>query len=302
VMKIYDWYCQGLSASSDNHRRTVVGEIDAQIPSVIACAANSAHDHRDSANPLSAGGLQAIALTRATWTGVNFGRRPDRFASPSDATPGAAHQRRRHLRTVSSQIPSRRAIWALASPAAATRTISARVTRRCSVRPARVIRSNSRRCEPVKAIRSVLFGDILALHDEFPLVTPDSPVTRWMVVNDTPIRQDHHHGRTARVDENVPATAAVRPRANECPQLAGVDVRFRGAFAYVTAHMPDTEPMPLMRLRYGGSAARWGFALYLASKDGYQDSVLPSGDLAGAPEDALDTAGGLYLGDPTAWT
>jgi hypothetical protein len=43
-------------------------------------------------------------------------------------------------------------------------------------------------------------------------------------------------------------------------------------------------------------------AIYLASKDGYEDSVLPTGDLAGAPEDALDTACGLYLGDPTAWT
>ena len=62
------------------------------------------------------------------------------------------------------------------------------------------------------------------------------------------------------------------------PQLAGVDVRFRGAFAYVTANMPDGDSMPLMRLRYGGSAARWGFAVYLASKDGYQDSVLPTGD------------------------
>jgi len=85
------------------------------------------------------------------------------------------------------------------------------------------------------------------------------------------------------------------------PQLAGVDVRFRGAFAYVTANMPDGDSMPLMRLRYGGSGARWGFAVYLASKDGYEDSVLPTGDLAGAPEDALDTACGLYLGDPTAW-
>ena len=56
------------------------------------------------------------------------------------------------------------------------------------------------------------------------------------------------------------------------PQLAGVDVRFRGAFAYVTATMPDGDSMPLMRLRYGGSAARWGFAVYLASKDGYEDS------------------------------
>src|SRR6478672_2588313 len=34
------------------------------------------------------------------------------------------------------------------------------------------------------------------------------------------------------------------------PQLSGVDVRFRGAFAYVTGELPDGEPMPLMRLRY----------------------------------------------------
>jgi hypothetical protein len=52
------------------------------------------------------------------------------------------------------------------------------------------------------------------------------------------------------------------------PQLAGIDVRFRGAFAYVTARLPDGDTMPLMRLRYGGSAARWGFAIYLASKNG----------------------------------
>ena len=31
-------------------------------------------------------------------------------------------------------------------------------------------------------------------------------------------------------------------------------------------------------------------------------SVLPTGHTAGTPEDALDTACGLYLGDPTAWT
>ena len=122
-----------------------------------------------------------------------------------------------------------------------------------------------------------------------------------MVVTDTPIRQDHDHGRTAHVDENVPEQRLSARARDRWPQLAGVDVRFRGAFAYVTATMPDGDSMPLMRLRYGGSAARWGFAVYLASKDGYEDSVLPTGDLAGAPEDALDTACGLYLGDPTAW-
>ena len=84
------------------------------------------------------------------------------------------------------------------------------------------------------------------------------------------------------------------------PELAGVDVRFRGAFAYVTGSLADGDTLPLMRLRYGGSAARWGFAIYLASKDGYEDSILPTGDFAGTPEDALDTACGLYLGDPTA--
>lgn len=94
-------------------------------------------------------------------------------------------------------------------------------------------------------------------------------------------------------------SARVRER---WPQLTGVDVRFRGAFAYVSATTPDDEPMPLMRLRYGGSATRWGFAIYLASNDCYQDSVQPAGLTAGAPEDALDTACGLYLGDPTAWT
>lgn len=55
-----------------------------------------------------------------------------------------------------------------------------------------------------------------------------------------------------------------------------------------------------MRLRYGGSASMWGFATYLASKDGYQTRSLPSGFTAGAPEDALGNACGIYLGDPTA--
>jgi hypothetical protein len=56
-----------------------------------------------------------------------------------------------------------------------------------------------------------------------------------------------------------------------------------------------------MRLRHGGSASRWGFAVYLASRDGYEDSILPSGMFAGTPEEALDCACGLYLGEPAAW-
>jgi hypothetical protein len=80
-----------------------------------------------------------------------------------------------------------------------------------------------------------------------------------------------------------------------------VEVRFRANFAYVDGEIADGEIIPLCRLRYGGSASRWGFAVYLASKDGYEDSVLPSGSFAGAPEEALDCACGLYLSDPRVW-
>jgi hypothetical protein len=84
--------------------------------------------------------------------------------------------------------------------------------------------------------------------------------------------------------------------------LATVQARFRGRFAYVDGELHDGEVLPLCRLRYAGSASRWGFAIYLASRDGYQDSVLPSGLHAGTPEEALDCACGLYLNDPpTAW-
>jgi len=85
------------------------------------------------------------------------------------------------------------------------------------------------------------------------------------------------------------------------PALTRVEVRFRGQFAYVDGHLPDGDVLPLCRLRYGGSASIWGFAVYLASKDSYEDSILPNGQFAGSPEDALDCACGLYLNDPTAW-
>ncbi|MCX4633026.1 hypothetical protein ACIA98_44010 [Streptomyces sp. NPDC051366] len=82
------------------------------------------------------------------------------------------------------------------------------------------------------------------------------------------------------------------------PQLAGLDVRHRGQFAYVDGELADGESIKLMRLRYGGSASIWGFALYLASTDKYEDTILPTGSFAGSPEDALDCACGLYLTTP----
>lgn len=94
----------------------------------------------------------------------------------------------------------------------------------------------------------------------------------------------------------------LKQRARECwPQITALDVRFRANFAYVTAETDEGESLPLCRLRYGGSASTWGFAVYLASKDKYEDSILPNGQFAGSPQDALDCACGLYFGDPSAW-
>lgn len=98
-------------------------------------------------------------------------------------------------------------------------------------------------------------------------------------------------------------TYKVHIRARErWPALAGTQVRFRAGYAYLDGVLPDGEVIKLCRLRYGGSASSWGFAIYRASHNDYQDSYLPNGHSTGTPEDALDTACGLYLNDTTAWT
>jgi hypothetical protein len=79
------------------------------------------------------------------------------------------------------------------------------------------------------------------------------------------------------------------------PALTRVDMRFRAGFAYVDGQLPDGTTIKLCRLRYGGSATRWGFAIYRASHDDYEDSILPTGTFVGTPEDALDCAATLYL-------
>ena len=94
----------------------------------------------------------------------------------------------------------------------------------------------------------------------------------------------------------------LRERARErWPALHTVDVRHRAGFAYIAGDLADGTTLPLCRLRYRGYANQWGFAIYLASKDGYQDSFLPNGSPVGTAEEALDCACGLYLNDPTAW-
>jgi hypothetical protein len=80
------------------------------------------------------------------------------------------------------------------------------------------------------------------------------------------------------------------------PQLRRLHVRHRGAFAYVEAEPADGERVKLMRLRYTGAVGkRWGFALYYASSDRYEDALLPTGSPTGTPADALDCACRLHL-------
>lgn len=79
------------------------------------------------------------------------------------------------------------------------------------------------------------------------------------------------------------------------PALARVEVRFRAGFAYVDGRLGDGTTIKLCRLRYGGSAHQWGFAIYRASHEDYEDSILPTGAFVGSAEDALDCAAGLYL-------
>ena len=65
--------------------------------------------------------------------------------------------------------------------------------------------------------------------------------------------------------------------------------------------IPDGPTIRLCRLRYVGLASEWGFAIYRAGHDDYEDSFLPSGIMGGSPEEALDCACGLYLSDPRVW-
>ncbi len=86
------------------------------------------------------------------------------------------------------------------------------------------------------------------------------------------------------------------------PDLADVRPRYRAGFAYIDGILPNGQVIRLCRLRYLRSATTWGFAIYRASHDDYEDNYLPSGSPTGTAEEALDCACGLYLNHPTAWT
>jgi hypothetical protein len=89
------------------------------------------------------------------------------------------------------------------------------------------------------------------------------------------------------------------------PQLAKVQARYHGSFGYITGVLPGGEQIPLFRLRYGGSAHSFGFAIYSPARDRYEDAVLLTGLPIGSPQEALDTACTLHLAalgyKPESW-
>jgi hypothetical protein len=97
--------------------------------------------------------------------------------------------------------------------------------------------------------------------------------------------EDDCRGQIPRLDEGIPGTAPAR----QGPRTLAPD------------HQPANTPLKLCRLRYVGSAHQWQFAIYRASHDDYDESIFPTGLPIGTCQDALDTACGLYLNDPTAW-
>jgi hypothetical protein len=79
------------------------------------------------------------------------------------------------------------------------------------------------------------------------------------------------------------------------PQLEKVQARYHGSFAYITGVLPGGGQVPLFRLRYGGSAHSFGFAIYSAARDRYEDALLLTGRPIGSPQEALDTACTIHL-------
>ena len=139
--------------------------------------------------------------------------------------------------------------------------------------------------QPILAARSMI------LHIFSPITSPSEPpktVKSWL--------------KTQTVRPSIvpwPVTTASPQGRFFC--MSKSEVRWRTNFAYIDSRYPDGTTLKLCRLRYSGSASLWGFAIYRASHDDYEDSWLPSGTPVGSPEDALDCACGLYLNDPTAW-
>jgi hypothetical protein len=121
--------------------------------------------------------------------------------------------------------------------------------------------------------------------------------------------------RRGKIPETIRMGLADRLRKHAALEWArecrGVEVRFRGVYAYVDAYssrrdyMPgmteeekarlDAIPLHLCRLEYFGRKDEWGFAFYKYSDEKYEVSFLPSISWTGTPEECFDCAASVYL-------
>ena len=153
-----------------------------------------------------------------------------------------------------------------------------------------MIASNCDRWPAVRTTTCGLRADTPRWHDDIPLslnmindrdTVPDRPPRTG-----APRRSRRHDRLNPMATPPESTETSLRQRlaahaAERWPQLAAVHVRYHGAFAYITGELADGTRLPLMRLRYTGYATTWGFAIYLASRDGYHNSILPNGRPAG---------------------
>jgi hypothetical protein len=84
-------------------------------------------------------------------------------------------------------------------------------------------------------------------------------------------RQFGHDADMAKPPESTKTSLRQRLTARaRWPELAGITVRWHGAFADVDGQLPGGTAQPLCRLRSAGSASTWGFAIHRASHNDFR--------------------------------
>ena len=85
------------------------------------------------------------------------------------------------------------------------------------------------------------------------------------------------------------------------PDLQEVTIRWRGSFGYLIAWAGEgddhDEQIPLCRIEYLGDDEDWGFALHDPTTETYTPALLRTGQGAGHPNEAFDTAAIIHLTD-----
>jgi hypothetical protein len=85
------------------------------------------------------------------------------------------------------------------------------------------------------------------------------------------------------------------------PDLQEITIRWRGGYGYLDAWAgvgdENDEQIHLCRIEYLGDEDTWACAVYDPASDTYNDTRLATGQQAGSPTDAYDTAAIVHLTD-----